>query len=83
MPHDGQRDRSNPKQRMPQDFGGAPGQPQPLPASLVFGPDGKYDLRRCLVRRGRAGWVTGPTEIADDLTAFVSRRSCDIDEMPL
>jgi hypothetical protein len=52
------------------DYGATPGQPQPLPASLVFGPDGKYDPRSYLVRRGQAGWVTGPTEIADDLTAF-------------
>ena len=37
---------------------------------LVFGPDYKYDPRSYAVRRGMAGWVTGPTEIADDLAAF-------------
>jgi lipopolysaccharide export system protein LptA len=37
---------------------------------LVFGPDFKYDPRSYAVRRGMAGWVTGPTEIANDLSAF-------------
>jgi len=52
------------------DFGAVPGQPRPLPASLVFGPDMKYDPRTYAVRRGLASWVTGPTEIANDLTVF-------------
>jgi len=37
---------------------------------LVFGPDYKYDPRTYAVRRGMAGWVTGPTEIVNDLAAF-------------
>jgi hypothetical protein len=52
------------------DYGAVPGQPIPLAAPFIFGPDNKYDPRTYLVRRGMAGWVTGPTEIADDLTAF-------------
>ena len=52
------------------DYGAVPGQAIPLAAPFVFGPDSKYDPRSYLVRRGMAGWVTGPTEIADDLTAF-------------
>ena len=52
------------------DYGAAPGSPQPLPAAIVFGPDQKYDPRTYAVRRGMASWVTGPTEIANDLTAF-------------
>ena len=52
------------------DYGAVPGQPTPLPYATVFGPDGKYDPRSYLVRRGMGGWVTGPAEIAQDLTAF-------------
>ncbi|MFM8734334.1 MAG: hypothetical protein ACKOC8_03975 [Pirellulales bacterium] len=52
------------------DYGAVPGSPQPLPVALVFGPDQKYDPRTYAVRRGMASWVTGPTEIANDLTAF-------------
>jgi lipopolysaccharide export system protein LptA len=52
------------------DYGAVPGSPLPLPASIVFGPDQKYDPRTYAVRRGMASWVTGPTEIANDLTAF-------------
>jgi len=52
------------------DYGAIPGQATPLPSSTVFGPDGKYDPRSYLVRRGMGGWVSGPTEIAQDLTAF-------------
>ena len=52
------------------DYGAIPGQATPLPSSTVFGPDGKYDPRSYLVRRGMGGWVTGPTEIAQDLTAI-------------
>jgi hypothetical protein len=37
---------------------------------LVFGPGFRYDPRTYAVRRGLAGWVTGPTEIANDLTVF-------------
>ncbi|MFM9026323.1 MAG: hypothetical protein ACKON7_13470, partial [Planctomycetaceae bacterium] len=51
------------------DYGAVPGSPLPLPASIVFGPDQKYDPRTYAVRRGMASWVTGPTERADDLTA--------------
>ena len=51
------------------DYGAIPGQATPLPSASVFGPDGKYDPRSYLVRRGMGGWVTGPTEIAQDLTA--------------
>ena len=52
------------------DYGAIPGQATPLPYNTVFGPDGKYDPRSYLVRRGMGGWVTGPAEIAQDLTAF-------------
>ncbi|MFN6192109.1 MAG: hypothetical protein ACK48S_14425, partial [Planctomycetia bacterium] len=37
---------------------------------FIFGPDNKYDPRTYAVRRGLAGWVTGPTEIANDLSGF-------------
>jgi len=37
---------------------------------LVFGPGFRYDPRTYAVRRGLGGWVTGPTEIANDLTVF-------------
>jgi hypothetical protein len=52
------------------DYGAIPGQPTPLTAPFIFGADNKYDPRSYLVRRGMASWVTGPTEIANDLTAF-------------
>ena len=52
------------------DYGAVPGSPLPLPASVVFGPDQKYDPRTYAVRRGMGSWVTGPTEIVNDLTAF-------------
>jgi hypothetical protein len=47
-----------------------PGTVPPLGAPYIFGPDNKYDPRTYAVRRGMAGWVTGPTEIANDLTVF-------------
>ena len=53
------------------DFG-APrgaGYPTPLTAPFIFGPDNKYDPRTYAVRRGMGSWVTGPTEIVNDLTA--------------
>jgi len=52
------------------DYGAVPGQPTPLQAPFIFGPGNRYDPRTYAVRRGQAGWVTGPTEIANDLTAF-------------
>ncbi len=52
------------------DYGAIPGQATPLPAPFVFGPSNKYDPRTYAVRRGMGGWVTGPTEIANDLTVF-------------
>jgi len=52
------------------DYGAIPGQATPLGAPFVFGPSNKYDPRTYAVRRGMGGWVTGPTEIANDLTAF-------------
>ncbi len=52
------------------DYGAIPGQATPLQAPFIFGPSNKYDPRTYAVRRGMAGWVTGPTEIANDLTAF-------------
>ena len=52
------------------DYGAVPGQLTPLQAPFIFGPDNRYDPRTYAVRRGLAGWVTGPTEIANDLTAF-------------
>ncbi len=52
------------------DYGATPGQPTPLASNLVFGPSGKYDPRSYAVRRGMGSWVTGPTEIANDLTAL-------------
>ncbi len=52
------------------DYGAIPGQPTPLQAPFIFGPDNKYDPRTYAVRRGMASWVTAPTEIANDLTAF-------------
>ncbi len=52
------------------DYGAVPGQPIPLGSPFIFGPQGKYDPRFYAVRRGQAGWVTGPTEIANDLSVF-------------
>ena len=54
------------------DFGAAPfqGSVVPLQAPFIFGPDSKFDPRSYAVRRGMGSWVTGPTEIANDLTAF-------------
>ena len=52
------------------DYGAVPGQTLPLGSPFVFGPSGKYDPRSYGVRRGMGSWVTGPTEIANDLTAF-------------
>jgi hypothetical protein len=54
------------------DFGATPGQGAvvPLGTPFIFGPDSKFDPRSYAVRRGMGGWVTGPTEIANDLTAF-------------
>jgi hypothetical protein len=54
------------------DFGAVPfqGSVVPLGAPFIFGPDNKFDPRTYAVRRGMGGWVTGPTEIANDLTAF-------------
>ena len=52
------------------DYGAVPGQPTPLPLTTVFGPNAKYDPRSYLIRRGMGSWVTGPTEIAQDLSAF-------------
>jgi hypothetical protein len=40
------------------------------PGDLVFGSDFKYDPRTYAIRRGSGSWVTGPTEVVDDLTAF-------------
>jgi hypothetical protein len=52
------------------DYGAVPGQLTPLQAPFIFGPDNRYDPRTYAVRRGMASWVTAPTEIANDLTAF-------------
>ena len=52
------------------DYGAVPGQPTPLGSPFIFGPQGKYDPRYYAIRRGMGGWVTGPSEIANDLTAF-------------
>ena len=46
------------------------GFPTPLAAPFIFGQDNKYDPRTYAVRRGMGSWVTGPTEIVNDLTAF-------------
>jgi len=54
------------------DFGAVPFQGSfvPLQAPFIFGPDNKFDPRLYAIRRGMGSWVTGPTEIANDLTAF-------------
>src|SRR5262249_11150792 len=39
-----------------------------IPAPNVFTVNPKYDERFYAVRRGVMDWVTGPTEIVDDLT---------------
>jgi len=52
------------------DYGAIPGQVTPLGQPFIFGPDNKYDPRTYAVRRGLGGWVTGPTEIANDLSVF-------------
>ncbi|NBW97166.1 MAG: hypothetical protein EBR28_10660 [Planctomycetia bacterium] len=52
------------------DYGAVPGQAIPLGSPFIFGPQGKYDPRFYAIRRGLAGWVTGPTEIANDLSVF-------------
>lgn len=41
-----------------------------LPPPFIFGPDNKYDPRTYAIRRGIGGWVTGPSELVNDLTAF-------------
>ncbi len=41
-----------------------------LAAPFIFGPDNKYDPRTYAIRRGIGSWVTGPTELVNDLTAF-------------
>lgn len=43
------------------DFGGPP---------AIFGPDNKFDPVSYAIRRGIGSWVTGPTEMVNDLTAF-------------
>ncbi len=52
------------------DYGAIPGQATPLGAPYVFGPSNKYDPRSYAIRRGMGSWVTGPTELVNDLTAF-------------
>jgi len=54
------------------DFGAVPfqGSVVPLADPFIFGPDNKFDPRSYAVRRGMGSWVNGPTEIANDLTAF-------------
>jgi hypothetical protein len=52
------------------DYGAIPGQATPLGQPFMFGPQNKYDPRTYAVRRGLGGWVTGPTEIANDLSVF-------------
>ena len=52
------------------DYGAVPGQATPLSAPFIFGPDNKYDPRTYAIRRGLGSWVSGPTELVDDLTAF-------------
>ncbi len=55
------------------DYGATPAVPgtvPPLGPPYIFGPQGKYDPRYYAIRRGLGSWVTGPTEIANDLTAF-------------
>ncbi len=52
------------------DYGAVPGQATPLGPPLIFGPDNKYDPRTYAIRRGQGSWVTGPTELVNDLTAF-------------
>lgn len=41
-----------------------------LAPPFIFGPDNKYDPRTYAIRRGIGGWVTGPSELVNDLTAF-------------
>ena len=53
------------------DFGAVPG--VPTSSTYVpnpFGPQGKFDPRYYAIRRGLGSWVTGPTELVNDLTAF-------------
>ncbi|NDC63083.1 MAG: hypothetical protein EBZ59_03660 [Planctomycetia bacterium] len=52
------------------DYGAIPGQATPLGPPFIFGPQGKYDPRFYAIRRGIGSWVTGPTELVNDLTAF-------------
>ena len=55
------------------DFGAIPGVPTSttqLGAPYIFGPQGKFDPRYYAIRRGMGSWVTGPTELVNDLTAF-------------
>ncbi|MFM8634831.1 MAG: hypothetical protein ACKOEX_08490 [Planctomycetia bacterium] len=53
------------------DYGALPGvTPTPLQSPFIFGQQGKYDPRTYAIRRGMGSWVTGPTELVNDLTAF-------------
>jgi hypothetical protein len=52
------------------DYGAIPGQATPLGQPFIFGPQGKYDPRFYAIRRGIGSWVTGPTEVVNDLTVF-------------
>ena len=52
------------------DYGAVPGQATPLAQPFIFGNSNKYDPRTYAIRRGLGSWVTGPTEIANDLTVF-------------
>ena len=52
----------------PQNLAGVP--QYRLAPPFIFGPDNKYDPRTYAIRRGIGGWVTGPSELVNDLTAF-------------
>ena len=44
--------------------------PAPFRTAVPFGIDGRYDPRTYAIRRGIGSWVTGPSEVVNDLTAF-------------
>ena len=44
--------------------------PTPFRTPVPFGIDNRYDPRSYAVRRGIGSWVTGPSEVVNDLTAF-------------
>ena len=54
----------------PFNTGGTGVSPAPFRTPVPFGIDNRYDPRTYAIRRGIGSWVTGPSEVVNDLTAF-------------